>query len=366
MASMLDALRYCVVHGLAFAAFRWKGRTQLWAGGELDMPVLSHRTMAPLEEVFILRPFHAEGRSISVLVPRLRMDLDLDHLDLSPLHALRKNGVRDPESPPLEWDRFGHEQAVEKAQGLMQHGGLHKVVLSRSIAVPFDRRLMPELFVEGLKAHPHAFVCMANTPYGLWLGASPERLVTAVGREVSVDAIAATLPAEMAPAHSTDWGMKERVEQEIVTLAVEEVFAQLGLQDVAWQGPDVLHSGNIAHLHTKLNAGLGDVPLALLAERLHPTPAVCGTPTDVARDFILANEPRDRMLYAGYWGPWNVDGNTELFVNIRCLWAVDDQVHIQVGGGITADSRAQDEWQETELKARSWLGPIAAVKARIT
>ncbi len=366
MASMRDALRYCMAHGLAFAAFRWNGRTHLWAGGDLDMPVLSHRTLAPLEGVFILRPFHEEGRSISVLVPRVMIDLDEERIDLEPLRSLQRNTIRMPDNPPLQWDQAGHEEAVEKAQRQMAEGALHKVVLSRSIAVPFERSLLPELFEEGLKAHPDAFVCLANTPYGLWLGASPERLVMADGQEVTVDAIAGTLPVEQAPALSTDWGMKERVEQEIVTLAVEEAFAELGLHDVSWQGPDVLHSGNIAHLHSQVRGRLGEVPLAKLAERLHPTPAVCGTPTDAALRFILANEPRDRMLYAGYWGPWNVEGRTELFVNLRCLLATEDQVHIQVGGGITADSRAQDEWRETELKAQSWLGPIAAVKARIS
>lgn len=365
MADMRDALRYCVGHGLAFAAFRWQGRIHLWAGGELDMPELSHRTLAPLEGVFIVRPFHEEGRCINVLVPRLRMFLDEDHIDLAPLRELRKNGIRFPADPPPQWDRAGHEAGVAKAQARMADGALHKVVLSRSIAVPFPMEHLADLFMEGLEAHPKAFVCLANTRYGLWLGASPERLITADGQRITVDAIAGTLPADKAPAHSTDWGMKERVEQEMVTLAVEEAFAELGLHDVQWNGPDVLQSGHIAHLHTRLTARLGEVPLAQVAERLHPTPALCGTPTEEALRFILANEPRDRMLYGGYWGPWNEEGRSELFVNIRCLLATEDHVHVQVGGGITADSVAADEWRETELKAQAWLGPIAAVKARI-
>lgn len=365
MADMRDALRYCVGHGLAFAAFRWQGRIHLWAGGELDMPELSHRTLAPLEGVFIVRPFHAEGRCINVLVPRLRMFLDEAHIDLAPLRELSKNGIHYPADPPLQWDRAGHEEGVAKAQARMADGALHKVVLSRSIAVPFPLEHMADLFLEGLEAHPKAFVCLANTRYGLWLGASPERLITAEDERITVDAIAGTLPVDQAPARSSAWGMKERVEQEMVTLAVEEAFTELGLHDVQWKGPDLLHSGTIAHLHTRLTARLGEVPLARVAERLHPTPAVCGTPTPEALDFILANEPRDRMLYAGYWGPWNEEGRSELFVNIRCLLATEDHVHIQVGGGITADSVAADEWRETELKAQAWLGPIAAVKARI-
>jgi isochorismate synthase len=366
MASMIDALRYCVDHGLAFAAFRWNGHTHLWAGGPLDMPVLSHGTMDPLEGVFILRPFQEDGRSIAVLVPRVMMDLDDEHLDLEPLHTLQQNGIRLPEKQPTPWERHGYEEAVEQARERMAQSLLNKVVLSRSITVPFHLRNLPELFVEGLKAHPHAFVCMANTPFGLWLGASPERLVAAHGSEVKVDAIAGTLPVESAPPRAAEWGTKERVEQEMVTLAVEEAFAELGLGDISWQGPDVLPSGNIAHLHTRLKARLGAVPLAQLAERLHPTPAVCGTPTHAALRFILEHEPRERMLYGGYWGPWNVDGRTELFVNIRCLFATEEHVHVQVGGGITADSRAADEWHETELKAQAWLKPIAAVQARIS
>jgi isochorismate synthase len=95
---------------------------------------------------------------------------------------------------------------------------------------------------------------------------------------------------------------------------------------------------------------------------LHPTPAVCGVPTDRARAFIQRHEAHARDLYCGFWGPWNPDGRTELFVNIRCLRATEHGALLYIGAGITKDSDPQLEWEETERKATTWTAPIKALK----
>lgn len=88
-----------------------------------------------------------------------------------------------------------------------------------------------------------------------------------------------------------------------------------------------------------------------LINALHPTPAVCGLPKAVAEAFILQNENYDRSYYSGYLGELNLNERTSLFVNLRCVELENNLASIYVGGGITADSIPENEWEETVSKA---------------
>ena len=85
---------------------------------------------------------------------------------------------------------------------------------------------------------------------------------------------------------------------------------------------------------------------------LHPTPAVCGLPKEEAKQFILDNELYNRDFYTGFLGELNLKGQTNLYVNLRCMQLKDNRISIYVGGGITADSNAENEWEETVIKAK--------------
>jgi len=89
---------------------------------------------------------------------------------------------------------------------------------------------------------------------------------------------------------------------------------------------------------------------------LHPTPAVCGLPKKITKDFILNNEGYNREYYSGFLGEINKDfvskeNNTDLFVNLRCMQITDNKAFIYVGGGITKDSIPENEWKETVNKS---------------
>ncbi|MBK8499099.1 MAG: chorismate-binding protein [Flavobacteriales bacterium] len=266
-----------------------------------------------------------------------------------------------PEPTPLEaehvpeLDRRGFLSAVESAITSVRAGKLQKVVLSRTIVSDLAGTSIGALFMAAARSLPHAFVAITRTDrFGLWMGASPERLLALRDGRLEVDAIAATLPIQNAPESAAHWGAKEREEQAIVTRAVMDLLAAAGVRDAQAHGPQVKLAGNVAHLHTRIFAhGVG--PEALdLAKALHPTPAVGGHPRDIAIDLIGQLEPRPRSLYAGYWGPMNAH-SAELFVNIRCMHVQGTKAYLHVGAGITADSDPQREGDEVEQKARLWL-----------
>lgn len=365
MAHVEEALRHCLERGLTFVAFRWQHGLELWVQRQPALLPLTSDDADATSQIFAIAPFQGPERLIHGLRPDLRLRLGVDEWTPELLSGYTGSPTRS-DIPATGWGAPGHAQAVRQAKALFASGELRKVVLARSVQVPLPPGSLPALFTDALDRYPKAFVCLLNCPeHGTWLGASPERLIEASQGKVVVDSIAGTKAWGDAPRTAADWGAKERDEQELVTDAVRQVFARYALEDVLVSDTDVLRAGPVAHLHTRLIARLGSTSLARLVGSLHPTPAVCGTPTDKARAFILAHEPDERGLYAGFWGPWQVDGTTALHVNIRCLQAHTTTASIRVGGGITAGSSADDEWQELAHKARTWTEAMAACAGRI-
>ena len=83
---------------------------------------------------------------------------------------------------------------------------------------------------------------------------------------------------------------------------------------------------------------------------LYPTPAVCGLPKGAARDFIVKNEYAPRQYYSGFVGPLDPNGETHLFVSLRCMRIAEGECFLFAGGGLLADSDQEAEWRETEDK----------------
>ena len=87
---------------------------------------------------------------------------------------------------------------------------------------------------------------------------------------------------------------------------------------------------------------------------MHPTPAVCGLPREVAKIFIQQNENYKRTFYTGFLGELNIANQKSLlFVNLRCMCIEGEIAEVYVGGGITKDSNAKKEWEETIAKSKT-------------
>lgn len=366
MQAVKDALRYCLERGLTFVAFRGTAGPQLWIQREAGLTECSLAELGTGKDKFVVAPFATGSQKAFVLLPQLRVQLDKDPFPKEKAQECI-GSIAQPSPESLEGSEEEHRRIIHAAQGLMSEDKLRKVVLSRSIPKHFPKASLPELFTSALTAYPQAFVCLLSCPeQGTWLGASPERLLHWHDGSVTVDSIAATLPAESAPPHAEDWGAKERDEQELVSQAVAQNMAICPTSMVERSATKVISAGPVAHLHTVFTAAIEQQELWRLSNALHPTPAVCGTPREQAMDFILKHESQERKLYAGYWGPWSMDGDVELYVNIRCMEVHDDAVRIHVGGGITAGSIAQNEWQELEYKASTWTKLMEAQQGPIS
>ncbi|MBK9275900.1 MAG: chorismate-binding protein [Flavobacteriales bacterium] len=357
-----QALSLCLERRFTFAAFRVpNGPVTLWAQRNPELEPVDAAYLGRLNEVFLVAPFTYDPQ-VTYFV---RNDVELTFgelpVSLDPLHScVGTPGTGRP--MPHDADRSAFEDLVRSAKASIAAGSLDKVVVSRTVTMPLERAHLATLFEDALDRMPHAFVALLNTAeHGTWLGASPERLLTAEDELVGLDALAGTRPRSDAPANAEDWSPKERREQALVTREIVGRLIELGLPRIALRGPHPVEAGGVSHLRTEVEADLGNRSLDEVLVAVHPTPAVCGTPRQAANAFIAAHDGPERGLYTGFWGPWNADGRTEVFVNIRCLEAFDEAVALHVGAGVTDGSEPEAEWRETEAKAAAWTAAIRSL-----
>lgn len=197
-----------------------------------------------------------------------------------------------------------------------------------------------------------ATCCLMYTPQtGCWLMATPELLLHADAGGVSTVALAGTRPSD--GDSNRPWDQKNEREQQIVTDHIVGVLRDRGLEPHTGV-THTLTAGPVEHICTPVTAGVTADPLALCMA-LAPTPAVCGQPTDVSLRRIMAIEQHDRGLYGGFAGITN-GASLDAFVVLRCARLADGgRFSIYIGGGITALSDPEAEWNETQAKADTML-----------
>ena len=127
--------------------------------------------------------------------------------------------------------------------------------------------------------------------------------------------------------------------------------------------PSLTSTREMWHLGTRIRGRIADPRTTALdlALAVHPTPAVCGTPTDAARRLIAGIEG-DRGFYAGAVGWSDAGGDGDWMVTIRCVEIDADRAGAVAwaGGGLVADSEPDDEVAETGAKLRTVLRAVGA------
>jgi len=254
---------------------------------------------------------------------------------------------------------------VEEAIAYIRATGIQKIVASRAAEVPLPPRFDPVATFQALcRRYRHAFISLVAIPgVGTWMGASPELLLSMDDTRLRTVALAGTRPRPAdAPLDTTPWGQKEIEEQALVSDYIRAFFQNLGLRNFTEDGPHTVSAGSIVHLQTRFTIRLPYPRLLRLANRilddLHPTSAVCGMPKREALSFILEKERYHRAFYSGFLGPVHLNGESRLFVNLRCMQLLADRARLYIGAGITRDSIPRAEWRETVLKANTLLSVL--------
>jgi isochorismate synthase len=196
--------------------------------------------------------------------------------------------------------------------------------------------------------------------FGTWIGASPEILASQDAQEIfHTVALAGTQKTLGRSEKEAVWSQKEIEEQAYVRRYIIDCLKFIRLREFEDIGPKTVRVGHLFHLRTDFIVDLKQVDfphlLSTMVHLLHPTAAVCGTPKKEALDYILQEEGFDRELFGGYLGPVNVQGETHLFVNLRCARWKEGEMTLFAGAGITEDSVPEMEFLETESKMESLM-----------
>lgn len=325
-----------------------------------------HLTDSFSESGFVFSPF--DLKEAAVLLPQNESEhhvLEIANLEVEPLPT-KKTEVS-------EIGKQAHINLVSKGIDTITNGELEKVVLSR-----FEEKELRgfdpiKTFKYLFNTYKNAMVyCWYHPKVGLWLGATPELLFKVEGKQLTAISLAGTKPyiENVEP----KWTPKELKEQQIVT---DFLAQQISPYIINTQISDVetIRAGNLWHLKTRLISRIsGTSNLKSIIQALHPTPAVCGFPKEKAKAFILENEDYNREYYTGFLGELNITHSTtrntnrrnvennayaviktqsNFYVNLRCMQIVNNTVKLYVGGGITKESDAENEWEETINKAKT-------------
>jgi para-aminobenzoate synthetase component 1 len=220
-----------------------------------------------------------------------------------------------------------------------------------------------DFFADAVARTAPARAAFVGGPWGAVASLSPELFLRRSGDSVLSSPIKGTLPCHAAPSALRN-SVKDVAENIMI---VDLVRNDLGR--VATTGtvavPELLAvrpAPGVWHLVSTVSAQVSaDVPTAALLDAAFPPASVTGTPKTRARQLLTQWEPRRRGVYCGTVGLASPVAGLELNVAIRTVeFDAAGRAVLGVGGGITADSDPDAEWQECLDKAAPFVGTTHA------
>lgn len=248
---------------------------------------------------------------------------------------------------------------VATAISAIKSDKLEKVVLARDIKATATNEIDPRQLIEKLEIeYPSTWLFLVD---GL-VGATPELLVRLSKSLVTSRVLAGTIrktgneDRDLALAASLAKSSKDLEEHEYAVRSVADALAPFCSSTNVPESPFVLHLSNVMHLATDVTGVLNDsakpTDIFTLISELHPSAAVCGTPTDKAKNLITELEEMNRGRYAGPVGWIDVHGDGEIAIALRCGQISESKKSIQIfaGCGIVAGSDPEKEFAESQAK----------------
>lgn len=269
-------------------------------------------------------------------------------------------------------DRGGWERMVKRVLRRIEAGEADKVVLARTLEVAPDAPVEPHELVAALwreNRGSHVFLFEPAPGHAL-VGAAPETVAVfanGVFRATAVAGSAGVGTNSVETAYLADRlfnSAKDRAEHDFVVRDMVARLEALGCEVSRDVEPHVLALARIQHLETKIAAQLprGLTLLDVLAS-LHPTPAVCGSPREVALSVLSESEQFDRGWYAGPVGWLDASGRGIFVPALRSAVCFDGRWRLFAGAGIVAGSDPAAEWEETEIKFQPVLRAMVRAEA---
>lgn len=270
-----------------------------------------------------------------------------------------------------------YANGVQKGINYIKTNRLKKIVLARSLQLTLPEPVNVNQLIHNLAVHnkqgytfavdlpnesanynPNSFVNRKTL-----VGASPELLVSRSGLTLTANPLAGSRPRsknaeeDKRRANELLSSTKDLHEHAVVVQAVANALKPYCKDLNVPEKPSLIHTETMWHLSTEITGQIDDPSISSLelALSLHPTPAVCGTPTDLAKQLINEIEPFDRNFFTGMVGWCDAEGDGEWIVTIRCAEVANNSLQLFAGAGVVGDSKPEEEVAETSAKFRTML-----------
>jgi menaquinone-specific isochorismate synthase len=313
--------------------------------------------------------FRHDGRQGQMALFAMREDADTGELEQLVGRLLDWRARAQSELPPLP----PPPRLVDRAAG----AGLRDRILAAIESVTQDRMAKvviaqtehllldpaPDAAVTLRRLHqgsPSATAFAFDTEAGCFLGASPERLVLRDQQHVVSEALAGSARwSSESDATALLRSAKDQSEHAFVVESIVQALEPLCTELRAPTSPVLRTLEHVAHLSTPIEGRLATAVHVLdLVERLHPTPAVGGSPTQAALEWIAAHEPHPRGWYSGPVGWADTAGNGDFVVALRSGHLQGHAAMLHAGAGVVRDSVAEAELAEIDLKLESFRAAL--------
>ncbi len=334
--NIVSAINHCLHCNIPFVCYRQPDCDAVFYADD--------NVSEPLNDnAFEIRPWRKEN--VPPVIIRCRVDL-------GGVNALDMNEGQNAELEQSTEYADYINNITSLIESLKQRGG--KTVISRVITQTVPNADWGQIAERLFRKFPNAMCSIFFHPeVGAWLGATPEILIKGNISTKYYETMA------LAGTHrgNRDWDEKNIREQQMVTDFIAGTLTPLS-ENIHIANIENLRYGDIQHLCTRITGKLkADHNFDDTISELSPTPAVAGLPREVAFAEIESIEQHSRGVYAG---TVTVRSGNDIasYVYLRCAQLTPDACTIYAGGGITAQSNPDDEWNETLAKAASLLSTI--------
>ncbi len=361
--NLVDSINSILKSSLSFAFYFYPGEAEPEVVIQQTGETQKYRSIPDLKDAqgFVIAPFAISDKSPLIMI---RPDIYVKGATAIAALELKTTAnslASDTKSLADDIGKDDYLVLLKKTIAQIKANIFDKVVISRTITTEIPESFDIAQMLLELKANAdNAFVYLISTPEtGIWMGASPEILLSKKNKNYQTVSLAGTVPLKKA--RSYKWSVKSKREQEIVTKFIESQLINFKIHDFIRKGPFTEPASWVAHLKTTFEFSIDKLngQFSSFVDAIHLSPAVCGNPKDEAKAFIIQNETHRREYYTGFLGAWNLEQKLQLFVNIRCLKIIGRKAVLFVGGGITANSVPEKEWEETNDKAKTLLSIIS-------
>ncbi len=291
----------------------------------------------------------------------------LDILTSIKEHELEENQAEFEISTNFGKEEF--EKSVDEIKKYIRAGDVIQTVISRRI----DLNPSPDLdkFYRNLRRiNPSPYMFFLDFPDKKIVGSSPEALVRVQDGKVITRPIAGT--RRRGRDEEDDLAMEKELINDKKERAEHVMLVDLGRNDIGQvsrfgsvdtpEFMEIEKYRDVQHIVSTVTGDLKNDSDAIDALRaVFPAGTVTGAPKVRAMEIIEELEPTRRGIYSGAVGSISYTGEADFAIAIRTLTSAEGRAHIQVGAGIVADSVPEEEYYETQNKARSLLRAAGVV-----